>query len=186
MNSKVISKLENLASKLRRVEKIEQHLDKLVNKEDQDLQKIKKQEQQINQKLITLGNFTVKKSHLMELARGLAGAFLGVGLGQALGGSVELAKILPWINTIGILVFIFVIVGFLIYKNDREEIEESGGNIYTYVSKELVYLYSISLIVQLLGLILFNNFPGWNETLIKALIIGSYTAMSSAAAFTLI
>ena len=77
-------------------------------------------------------------------------------------------------------------MSLLIYKHDKDQIKGKKQVPYDYIFKKLTSLYVISLVVQLLGLILFNNFPGWNETLIKALIIGSYSAMSSAVAFTLI
>lgn len=186
MVDKVLARIKVLDKKLDRVRKIEQHLDKLVDKEESAVEKIEVEERKIERTLVSIGNFTVKRSHLLELARGAAGAFLGVGLGQALGGSVSLAQNLPWINIFGILFFILILVSLLIYRNDKDQIVSDRQNIFGYVSKKLVALYLISLAVQLLGLILFNNFPGWNEILLKALVIGSYSAMSSAVAFTLI
>lgn len=186
MPSKILSKIELINRKLSAVEKVEEHLEKLANREDQEIKKIEEEEKKIEASLLKLGNFTIKKSHVMELFRGVAGAFLGVGLGQALGGSVNMAKVLPWSNVLGILIFILVFVGILIYKNDKDQISEAKQSVFKYISRKLLLLYFISLIVQLLGLILFNNFPGWNEVLLKALIVGSYSAMSSAVAFTLI
>lgn len=186
MTNKILSKIESLDKKLDKVEKIEEHLEGLVEKENKEVQEIIEEEHKIERALVKVGDFTIKRKHLLELARGAAGAFLGVGLGQALGDSVALAQSLPWINIIGILLFIFVLAGLLIYKNDRQQIKGTGRNASFYVFQKLWQLYLISVVVQLLGLILFNNFPGWNETLIKALIIGSYLAMSSAVAFTLI
>lgn len=171
--------------KLDKVEDIEEHLDKLVSREETEVAKITKEEAKIERSLLKIGNFTVKKSHLLELARGTAGAFLGVGIGQALGSSVTLAQKLPWLNTLGILAFILILVGILIYRNDKDQIKENSSSL-KYISKKLLTLYLIALLVEVLGLFLFNNYPGWNETLFKALIIGSYAAMSSAVAFTLI
>lgn len=116
----------------------------------------------------------------------MAGALLGVGLGQAVGGSVVATKGLPWLNTLGILAFILIFVGLIIYRKDKAEIEQENKNVLKHVLRKLTTLYIISVLVQLIGLFLFNNFPGWNEVLVKALIIGSYAAMSSAVAFTLI
>lgn len=185
MTGRVLAKIEAINRKLNRVEKIEEHLGRLVEREDKEIKNIEKEELKIEKVLIKVGNFTIKRTHMMELARGVAGAFLGVGLGQALANSVELAGTLPWLNITGILLFILVIVGVLIYKNDKDQIK-THENPLGYVLQKIITLYVIALIVQFLGLILFNNFPGFNETLIKALIIGSYAAMSSAAAFTLI
>ncbi len=177
-------KLDIIDEKLDRVERIEETLERLVEKEDAEIQKVELEEAHLEKELLTIGSLSIKRSHLLELARGAAGAFLGVGLGQALGNSVELAKHLPWLNIIGILLFIILVTGILIYRNDKDIIK--GRNLFTYVGGKLAYLYAISLFVQLLGLVLFNNFPGVNVILYKALIIGSYTAMSSAVAFTLI
>lgn len=186
MPDRVLTKVDELDKKLDVVEDIEKHLEKLVAKEDKEIKRVEKEESKIERALLKIGDFTIKRSHLLELARGVAGAFLGVGLGQALGGSVNLAKTLPWHNTLGILLFILIFVGILIYKHDKDQITQKKENSVVYIVRKLTMLYFISLLVQLLGLILFNNFPGFNQILGKALIIGSYSAMSSAVAFTLI
>ncbi|MDO8498623.1 MAG: hypothetical protein Q7S44_02455 [bacterium] len=185
MSSKILGKIEALDKKLEVVERVEERLEGLVEKEVKEIEEVEEEERKLEKSLLQVGKLTVKRSQLLELARGAAGAFLGVGLGQALGGSVDLAKLLPWINTLGILLFILILVGILIYKHDKDQIP-SRTNGFIYIGQKLLTLYFIAILVQLLGLVLFNNFPGWNETLIKALIIGSYVAMSSAAAFTLI
>ncbi|HET9850178.1 MAG TPA: hypothetical protein VFP35_00930 [Candidatus Saccharimonadales bacterium] len=158
----------------------------MSSQEDKEIEEIEKEEKEIERTLFKLGDFTIKRSHLLELTRGTAGAFLGVGLGQALGGSLKLAKNLPWENVIGILIFIFILVGLLIYKNDKSFIKGNRAEPVEYVLKKITVLYSISLCVEVLGLVLFNDFPGWNTLLVKALLVGSYPAMSSAAAFSII
>ena len=178
------ARLREIDHKLGRVEDIEEHLSRIITKEDDEVKRIESEEQRIEQEVLSIGKLTIKRSHILELARGTAGAFLGVGLGQSLGNSVLLAEKLPWLNIFGILFFIIVITGLLIYKNDKEVINKRHP--VRYIGGKIAYLYLISLVVQLLGLILFNNFPGVNVTLYKALVIGSYTAMSSAVAFTLI
>ncbi|MGA3150606.1 MAG: hypothetical protein ABSD10_03285 [Candidatus Saccharimonadales bacterium] len=178
-------RLDRIDRKLGALGGIERDLERIVQKEDKELVKVEKQEAYIEKTMVKLGNYTIKRSHLMELARGTAGAFLGVGLGQALGLSVNLAKRLPWINIIGILLFVFLLVGLLIYKNDKTFIHEAKTSTFSYIISKVVVLYSISLTVLLMGLVLFNDFPGWNLLLVKALLVGSYPAMSSAAAFSL-
>lgn len=180
----VTEELQAIDRRLNRMEKAEQRLASVENKEERQVKRIEEEEKKIEKELLSIGSFAIKRSHLLELARGAAGAFLGVGLGQSLGNSVTMAGKLPWPNILGILFFIIVITGLLIYKNDKDVIKKH--NPLRYVAGKITYLYAISLFVQLLGLILFNNFPGVGETLYKALIIGSYTAMSSAVAFTLI
>ena len=177
--------LNRIERKLDTLESIEEKLEDVVKKEDKEIHEIQKEEAQIERTLVKLGDFTIKRSHLLELARGTAGAFLGVGLGQALGGSVLLADKLPWPNVFGILIFIFLLVGLLIYKNDKSFIDGTHIKPGRYILSKIGALYAISLSVELIGLILFNNFPGWNILLVKALLVGSYPAMSSAAAFSI-
>jgi uncharacterized membrane protein len=186
MASKILSRIELMNRKLSKVEKIEEHLDKLVNREERDIDKIEQRETKIEKRLIKVGRLEIKKGHILELIRGMAGAFLGVGLGQAVGGSVSIAQSLPWINTLGILAFILIFVGLIIYRKDKAEIEQEKRSLWSHVIRKLLLLYFISVVVQLFGLVLFNDFPGWNDVLARALIIGSYAAMSSAVAFTLI
>jgi uncharacterized membrane protein len=186
MSVKLTSKASRLDREIAEVEKMEEHLEKVVDREEKELKEIEGEEEKIEKEILRVGNFALKRSHFLELARGTAGAFLGVGLGQALGGSVKTAQTLPWVNTLGILLFVLLLVGVLINKNDKDSIKKSNHHPIRYVFNKLVVLYCLSLIVQLLGLFLFNNFPGWNIILVKSLIVGSYAAMSSAVAFTLI
>jgi uncharacterized membrane protein len=186
MASETKKQLNRIERKLDALEDIEEKLEDVVKKEDKEIMEIEKEEHEIERTLFKLGDYTIKRSHLLELARGTAGAFLGVGLGQALGGSISLAKSLPWLNVIGILIFIFVLVGLLIYKNDQSFIKGERAEPFEYIFKKISVLYLISICVELFGLFLFNNFPGWNALLVKALLVGSYPAMSSAAAFSII
>lgn len=185
MTTKTQRQLNRIEDKLSALTGIEEKLEDVVKKEDKEIIEIEEEERQIERTLVKLGDFTIKRSHLLELARGTAGAFLGVGLGQALGGNVSLAKTLPWPNVLGILLFIFILVGLLIYKNDQGFIKGSHQGPLRYVTGKIAMLYAVSLLVELFGLALFNNFPGWDILLIKALLVGSYPAMSSAAAFSL-
>jgi hypothetical protein len=185
MTTKTERQLNRMEDKLKALESIEEKLEDVVKKEDKEIAEIQKEEHQIERTLVKLGDFTIKRSHLLELARGTAGAFLGVGLGQALGGSVELAQKLPWPNVFGILLFIFLLVGLLIYKNDQAFIKGARIKPLGYISSKIISLYAICLVVELIGLILFNNFPGWDILLAKALLVGSFPAMSSAAAFSI-
>ncbi len=177
-------KLKSIDEKLEAVERIEKNLTRIVDKEEAEVEKIEHEEEDIERDILRMGTLSIKRSHVLELARGTAGAFLGVGLGQALGTSVMLASRLPWINIFGILFFIILITGLLIYKNDKDVIKKA--NPFRYILGKISYLYAISLVVQLIGLFLFNTFPGFGEILYKTLIVGSYTAMSSAVAFTLV
>ncbi len=185
MSTDTAQQLDRIERKLNRLNSIEEKLEEVVEKEDKELAQLEKEEHRVEQSLVKLGDFTIKRSHLLELARGTAGAFLGVGLGQALGISVILAQKLPWPNVIGILLFIFVLVGLLIYKNDQSYIKSHNSSTFRYIMAKITTLYAISLTVELIGLILFKNFSGWNMLLLKTLLVGSYPAMSSAAAFSL-
>jgi uncharacterized membrane protein len=186
MQKTIAARLNRIDRKLNSLSEIEEKLEKVVKQEDKEIAEIEKEEQAIERNLLKLGNFTIKRSHVLELARGTAGAFLGVGLGQALGSSVTLAQKLPWPNIFGILFFVFILVGLLIYKNDKSFIQGEHKDPLNYIITKISTLYAISIAVELVGLILFNNFPGWNMLLVKALLVGSYPAMSSAAAFSII
>lgn len=185
MPAETKKQLNRIERKLDRLEGIEEKLEDVIGKEDKEIAEIEEEERQIERTLIKLGDFTIKRSHILELARGTAGAFLGVGLGQALGGNVVLAKTLPWPNVFGILLFIFLLVSLLIYKNDQGYIKGARLKPTRYVMGKIAMLYTVSLVVELFGLVLFNTFPGWDILLVKALLVGSYPAMSSAAAFSL-
>ena len=91
MQSKILTKINILDKKLDKVERIEEHLEKLVEREDKEIEKVEKGELKIERALFRINKFTIKKSQVLELARGVAGAFLGVGLGQALVNSVKTA-----------------------------------------------------------------------------------------------
>lgn len=184
--NKIAQKLDQIDSKLDSLSGIEQKLEKVVEKEDEEIVEIKKEEDHIEKSLISIGNFTVKRTHLLELARGTAGAFLGIGIGQVLINSTKLAKTLPWQNIFGILLFVFFLVAVLIYKNDKMLMAKSQKHPVRYVLDRIVILYSIALVVELIGLALFNSFPGWNSLLVKSLLVGSFATMSSAAAFSII
>jgi uncharacterized membrane protein len=186
MQKPIAVRLDRIDRRLSSLSNIEEKLERVVKQEDKEIEEIEKEERAIERNLLKLGNFTIKRSHLLELARGTAGAFLGVGLGQALGSNVALAQKLPWPNIFGILFFVFLLVGLLIYKNDKGFIQDTRKDPLNYILGKISTLYAISLAVELIGLVLFNNFPGWNTLLVKALLVGSYPAMSSAAAFSII
>jgi hypothetical protein len=183
-------KLDKINTKLDSLEDIEDKVEQVLSKQEAQIKRIEKEESSIEKEekhieksLVQVGEFTIKKSQVMELSRGVAGAFVGVGLGQALGGGVMLAKKLPMINALGILLFILIMVSVLIYKYDNKYIHGNAG---IYIFKKIMFLYFIAIGVELLGLVLFDAFPGWNRTLVEALIIGSYPAMSASVAFTLV
>jgi hypothetical protein len=186
MTTKTEKQLNRIEHKLGSITGIEEKLEEVVEKEDKELKDIEKEEDDIERNLLKIGKFTVKRSHVLELARGTAGAFLGVGLGQTLGITVNLAGRLHTANVVGILFFVFLLVSLLIYKNDKSFIDDSQIHPVKYITKKITILYVISLTVVFIGLVLFNNFPGWNGLLVKTLFVGSFPAMSSAAAFTIL
>jgi len=133
--------------------------------------------------LVSIKQRTIQKQRIISLARGFAGSFLGIGIGMSLISISEIAKDLPWINTIGILVFIWGIGTILIYKNEQEMVKSGGIK---FIVSRLVYLYLISLFVEYISLVLFNLVPPDYEMLAKTLIIGSYPAMAGAISFSLL
>ncbi|MGH7203274.1 MAG: hypothetical protein ACREHC_02420 [Candidatus Levyibacteriota bacterium] len=83
MAEPIAKRLDALDQAIEKVEKLEEHLRKIVDKEQKELELIENEEIKIEKSLVQVGGVSIKRSHLLEVARGAAGAFLGVGLGQA-------------------------------------------------------------------------------------------------------
>lgn len=180
---KISSKLNRMDSKLNKLEKVEERVEteeKVVEKKEVQIQK---EEQKVENAIFRLGKFTFKRTHLMVLIKGTAGSFLGVGLGRSLLNMEELANKLPWWNIIGILFFILIISGLLIYKSEKETIKTEGLKI---VWKRLITLYFLAILVEFIALLLFMSLPASSAALIKVLVIGSYAAMAGAVSFSLV
>ncbi|MEK6950911.1 MAG: hypothetical protein AABX13_04275 [Nanoarchaeota archaeon] len=179
----VLRQLNRIERKLGTLEREEEK----VEREERSIEKkeaaIQKEQQKTERILFQLGQFTFKRKHLLELIRGTAGAFLGVGIGRNLLNLEELAGRLPWWNVFGILVFVLFISGLLIYKNEKDFIARKG---YGVVWQKLILLYLIAALVELIALWLFKAVPGDFSTLIKMIIIGSYAAMGGAVTFTIV
>jgi len=169
-------KLELMAQREGKIEKTERRIEK-------EEKKIEKEEVNVEHVLFKIGNVMFKRKHLLGFIRGIAGSFLGVGLGKVLLNQEGLANQLSWWNIFGIMLFILFISGLLIYKNEKEYVKTKG---YGIIIQRLVFLYVLSLLVELMSLWLFNAIPGEFGTLIKVLIIGSYAAMAGAVSFTVI
>ncbi|MCK4670508.1 MAG: hypothetical protein KAT43_04860 [Nanoarchaeota archaeon] len=179
----VITKLNKIDTRISRVERL---LGKVYRKEKEIMKEekvIEKKEKKIGKQIKSLKGFFFKRGYMMELIRGTAGAFLGVGIGQKLISSASLAETLSWSNIIGILVFILLISGLLLYKNEKIYLKKKA---HVFVFRRLGELYTISILMELLGLALFAAWPGWNIILIKTLIVGSYAAMSGAVSFSIL
>jgi len=173
----------SLNSNIRKIGQEVQNLQKVENKIAKEENKIEKEQQIIEKELFRMGRFTFKRKHFLELIRGTAGAFLGVGLGMNLLNTKNLASNLPWLNVFGILVFILTISALLIYKNEKDFIKKEGKRV---IFKKLTFLYVIALIVELVALWLFGGIPASSVLLLKMLIIGSYSAMAGAVSFSII
>lgn len=180
MPKKRVSKVEQ---ELREIKRTEEKLLKQEKRIEQKENKILAEEQKIENVLFRIGRFEFKRKHLLELIKGVAGAFLGVGLGRSILNLDALAEKLQWWNVIGILIFIIGISWLLIYKNEKQYVQKHGLAV---VWKKLVFLYVISLIIEFIALWLFASLPADAGTLIKVLIIGSYAAMAGAVSFSLI
>ena len=186
----VLEKLSKIESRLQSIEeKVSKDMktDAMVLKEeksiDNKLEDLKKGEVEIEKVLFKIGAFNVKKKHALELIRASAGAFLGVGLGKSLLDLTKLATTLPWINTIGILIFVLAISFLLVYKNKRTEAAEKGMKV---VWTQLIVMYVVSLAIETLAIFLFGGSFASTEVLTKTLIIGSYSAMAGAVSFSII
>lgn len=181
----VKKKRSSLNSINKRLDKIERE-EKIIEKEEKIVEKklddIKKEENNLERVLLKIGKVNFRKKHFLELIRASAGAFLGVALGRGLLGLDSLAKGLPWINVFGILIFIFLLSGLLLYKTERDKIKLSGLKI---IVPRLFFIYAVSLIIEILSIFLFNVPHDSLETLAKMVIVGSYAAMASAITFSI-
>tara|TARA_Y100000310_G_scaffold315048_1_gene365155 strand:- start:527 stop:1132 length:606 start_codon:yes stop_codon:yes gene_type:complete len=181
--SLVLRRIGRIEKELKGVEKVERRVEREEKQELKEQQKIIKEEKKIERALFQIGKFTFKRKHLLEIIRGTAGAFLGVGLGKGLLSLSDLASTLGWLNIVGILVFILVISALLIYKNDHDYIHNKGIMV---IWKKLFFLYAISIIVEFFALWLFGGLPSSSVVLGKMLIIGSYSAMAGAVSFSIL
>ena len=181
--TEVVQRLKRIEQKVDILQKSEINLEKEEKRVEREEIEIKKEEQKIEKVLFKIGHFTFKRAHLMLIIKGIAGSFLGVGLGKSLLNMEDLANKLPWLNIIGILVFILIISGLLLYKNEKDFIKTQGRGI---IYRRLLFLYLMSLLVELISLWLFLGLPENYITLIKVMIIGSYAAMAGAVSFSLI
>ena len=158
-----------------------------LGREEEKIERMEKAElgklDRIKNLLVSIKQRTIQRQHIMSLARGFAGSFLGIGIGMSLISISGVAKDLPWLNAIGILVFIWGIGIILIYKNEQEMVKSGGIK---FIISRLFYLYLISIFVEYISLVLFNLVPPDYEMLAKTLIIGSYPAMAGAISFSLL
>lgn len=169
---KKIEKIEGEERKIEKEEKlVEKKMDSLVS-EEKNLERV----------LMKFGRFNFRRKHFLELIRASAGAFLGVALGRGLIGLDTLAKNLSWFNVIGILVFILLISGLLLYKSEKDKIKLKGLRM---LFPRLAFIYFISLIIEILSIFLFNVSYDSLEVLAKMVIVGSYAAMASAITFSI-
>ncbi len=120
------SKTDRVEQELREIKKTEDKLLKQEQRIEKKENKILNEEQKIEKVLFRIGSFEFKRKHLLELIKGVAGAFLGVGLGRSILNLDSLVEKLQWWNIIGILIFIIGISWLLIYKNERQYVQKHG------------------------------------------------------------
>ena len=180
--SALLNRLSIIDRRLKNIEDDDKKIRRSERKVRKELKKLNREEESIEKSIMKFGRINFKRKHLFEIVRASAGAFLGVGLGRGLLGLDSLAKTLPWLNIIGILVFILIISGLLIFKSDKGKISNKGVRV---LFARLMFIYLISIFIEFLSLLLFNvSFDNFSD-LTKILIVGSFTAMGSAVSFSL-
>ena len=182
-SKQLYTRLSDIEQNINQLKQVDQKLVKEEKQVEQKENKILGEEEKIEKVLFKIGNFEFRRKHLMEFIKGIAGAFLGVGLGKSLLNMESLAERLQWWNIIGILIFIVGISWLLIYKNERQYVQKQG---FAIVWKKLIFLYVIALVIEFFALWLFASLPPDPITLVKILVIGSYAAMAGAVSFSLI
>ncbi len=180
-------RIEKTSKKIFEEETEIEKIGKKVLEKEKDIEKTEKsileKEGEIKEALVKIAMFTFRKDRILELARGVAGAFIGVAIGFGLIITPQLASVLAWQNVIGILILILGISAILIYKNKKEGMDKEGMS---FVVKRLVTLYIICICIEAVTLLLFGALSQEVEILAKTLIIGSYPAMAGAVAFTIV
>lgn len=179
----VVRRLSRIERKLDRVEQEERGIAREERKVEKTEKAIQQEQQKVERVLFRLGNFTIKRHHLLELIRGTAGAFFGVGIGRNLLNLQDLASRLPWWNVLGILFFVLLVSALLIYKNEKDFVKKKG---YAIVFRKLVFLYIIAIMVELIALWLFGALSPDLAVVVKMLIIGSFAAMGGAVTFSIV
>lgn len=183
MKKKSIEKrLDSIDKKLNKLHIEEKIIEKEEDNVERKIGKISKEEKSIEGILLNLGFLNLRKRHLFEFISASAGAFLGVGLGRGLLGLDNIARTLPWINVIGILVFVLGLSALLIYRDEKEKVKLKGKIL---VIQKLIFIYTIAIVIELISLLLFNVPFDSIEVLVKIIIVGSFTAMASAVTFSL-
>ncbi len=191
--SEKLDRLEGKIDKIRRLqedteEDVEESLEAAEETEkdvqgiERDVDKIEKNLDVVEENVLKLSKFTIGKRHFTELARGTAGAFIGVSVGMGLRWMPIFAENMEWIHVVAVLGFIFGLGAMLLFKTEKDWVKKEGN---IFVIKRLVQLYVISLVVVLIALVLFNMIPDDPYMLIKTIIVGSYPAMSGAITFTI-
>ncbi len=175
-------RLDSIDKRISRIEKEEKNIEKEEKRVEGKIEAVVKSEQNIEKTILKLGRFNFKKKHLVEFTRASAGAFLGVGIGRGLIGLDNIAKNLAWLNVIGILFFILFISSLLVYRDEKKHMPKVGASV---LAQRLFFIYLISVSIEFISLLLFNVQYDSTETLIKIIIVGSYTAMASAITFSL-
>ncbi len=184
---KAEKRIEKTSKKIFEEETEIEKIGKKVLEKEKDIEKTEKsileEEGEIKEALVKIAMFTFRRDRLLELTRGVAGAFIGVAIGFGLINTPQLASGLVWENAIVILAFILGISAVLIYKNEKEWMERRGV---VFVVKRLITLYIICICIEAVVLLLFGVITTDAEILAKTLIIGSYPAMAGAVAFTIV
>ena len=185
-SKKKISREERLLRKVERDEKrLEKH-EKKIEKEEKNIQKLEKKIIKDEEKILfELKKLTVKKKHLMDLIKIVAGALLGTSFGAGLIGKADLAMKLPWINVVGIFLLAFLIAALLVYKAERKNVAK-GKSVFGYVITRVIYIWVVATIISSLASILFMTESLEAAILIKSLLIGSYPAVAGAIGFSFI
>jgi len=180
--SRIERRLDSIDRKISKIQKEEKNIESGENKIGNKIKGLAKGEKNLERTIVKLGKVELKRSHIFELIRASAGAFLGVGIGRGLIGLDSVAVNLHWGNVLGILIFILGISALLIYKDGQAEIKSKGKAI---LIQRLFFIYLVSITIELVSLILFNVQYDSLQTLLKIIIVGSYTAMASAITFSL-
>lgn len=184
-NTRLLKSVKKDEKKLLKIAKKLEKDEKRIVKEEKNIEKLErkivKDEKAI---LLAIGKLKIKKEHLFDFIKIVAGSLLGASLGKKFIDS-ELAVELPWLNVIGILLLIFAISYLLVYKAERKTLAHKRHK-QIYILTRILYIWIVATMVGSLSALLFmTEYPG-KEIFIKSLLINLYPAVAGAIGFSLI
>jgi len=163
-----------LAKEVKAIKKAEEN----IEKREIEIEKLEKEV------LFKIGSLKVRKKHIFDNTKIVAGALLGTGLGRAIESSRGFAETLPLTNILAIVGISLILAALLTFKTEKKEILSSKTPM-KYILGRVAHIYLVAILVVALSSLLFvTEFPE-PVLFLKVLLISSFSAVSGAITFSL-